>query len=100
MIGRYCIIRSKNAGVFAGIVESVTETPQGKDVLIRNARRIWYWAGASSLSELAVKGTSEPSKCKFPCVVSENLVSEVIEIIPTTDVAKSSILGVPEWTQH
>ena len=93
MIGKYCMVRTKNAGVFAGTIKSRT----GDEALLENARRIWYWDGAASLSQLATDGTSKPSGCKFPCEVSEVVLLEVIEIIPITDKAKQSIASVPVW---
>jgi hypothetical protein len=95
MVGKYCIVRTYSAGVFAGTVKS----RKGKEVVLKNARRIWYWKGAASLSQLATDGTSEPSSCKFPCPVAEVLLTEVIEIIPITLAAKKSIEMVPEWKQ-
>jgi len=95
MVGKYCIVRTYSAGVFAGSVKS----RKGKEVVLKNARRIWYWKGAASLSQLATDGTSEPSSCKFPCPVAEVLLTEVIEIIPITLAAKKSIEMVPEWKQ-
>lgn len=35
---------------------------------MRNVRRIWYWEGANTLSQLAVDGTQLPDKCKFTAV--------------------------------
>lgn len=93
MIGRYCMVRTKNAGVFAGTVKS----REGDEALLTDARRIWYWDGAASLSQLATDGTSNPSGCKFPIPVSEVVLLEVIEIIPITDKAKQSIASVPVW---
>lgn len=89
----YCIVRTYSAGVFAGYVESRT----GKDCVIRAARRIWYWDGAATLSQLAVDGTNKPENCKFPCPVDKVTVTEAIEIIPCTAKAKESIEGVPVW---
>ena len=96
MIGKYVIVRTYSAGVFAGTLKS----RNGKEAVLTDARRIWYWSGAASLSELAVRGTSDPDGCKFPCSVPEVLLAGVIEITPTTPTAQSSIQGVPEWTQH
>lgn len=96
MIGKYCMVRTYSAGVFAGIVKEL----KGKEALLSNARRIWYWEGASSLSELATKGTSSPKKCKFPVPVSEVFLTEVIEIIPITEQAAATIEAVPVWTKH
>lgn len=93
---KYVIVRTKNAGVFAGEFLS----RNGQEVILKNARRLWYWEGASSLSELAMLGVSKPSKCKFPCEVNQVELLEVIEILDVTEKAKESIKGVPVWTQH
>lgn len=89
----YCMVRTYSAGVFAGYVES----REGKEVTLRNARRIWYWDGAASLSQLATDGTSKPENCKFPCPVDRVTLTEVIEIIPITNRAKKSIEEVAVW---
>lgn len=89
----YCMIRTYSAGVFAGYIESRI----GKEVVLRNARRIWYWDGANSLSQLATHGTSKPENCKFPCPVDKVILTEVIEIIPITAKAKESIDSVKVW---
>ena len=89
------MVRTYSAGVFAGTIVS----RKGKEVLLKNARRIWYWTGAASLSQLAMSGTSQPEKCKFPEPVKEVLLTEVIEIIPITAMAKKSIEGVAIWKQ-
>ena len=95
MIGRYCMVRTRSAGVFAGTVAERC----GAEVLLKNARRIWYWCGAASLSQLATDGTSTPEDCTFPAPVAEVLLLEVIEIIPITDAAAESIASVPVWTK-
>jgi len=95
MIKKYCIVRTYSAGVFAGNLEK----QEGKEVLLSDARRIWYWAGAASLSQLAMEGTKKPETCKFPCAVNEVKLTEAIEIIPATEVAEKSIREVPVWQQ-
>lgn len=91
----FCIVRTYSAGVFAGYVAK----RKGKEVTIVNSRRLWYWSGASSLSQLANEGVKNPDKCKFPCVVERTELTEVIEIIPCTQKAKDCIMGVPVWEQ-
>lgn len=91
----YCMVRTYSAGVFAGYVEK----RNGKEAVLRNARRIWRWAGAATLSQLATDGTSDPQNCKFPCAVDNVTLTEVIEIIPTTEKAKKSIDEVPVWKE-
>lgn len=89
----YCMVRTFSAGVFAGYIES----RNGKEAILRNARRIWQWAGAASLSQLATEGTNNPNNCKFPIPVDKVILTEVIEIIPITEKAQKSIQGVPVW---
>lgn len=93
MLSKYCMVRTENAGVFAGTVVE----RNGQEVVLKNARRIWFWDGAATLSQLATKGTSKPDKCKFPAPVDEVMLFEVIEIIPIADAASKSIASVPEW---
>ena len=93
MIGKYCMVRTYSAGVFAGTLKS----RDGKEAVLSDARRIWYWDGAASLSQLATEGTTKPQNCKFPCPVEEVLLTEVIEIIPITATAAKSIAEVPVW---
>ena len=71
---------------------------EGKEAVLLNARRIWRWAGAASLSELSQHGTKAPKECKFPCAVPEVTLTEVIEVLPVSKNAKDSIDGVPVWT--
>ena len=92
---KYKIVRTYSAGVFAGFIES----RNGQEVVMRNARRIWYWKGAASLSQLAMEGTSDPAGCKFPCEVDRVELLQAIEILDVTDKAKESIRSVPVWKE-
>lgn len=95
-MSNYKIVRTYSAGVFAGTIES----RNGQEVVMRNARRLWYWDGASTLSELSMMGTSKPENCKFPCEVDRVELLQVIEILDCTEQAEKSIKGVEIWTQH
>ena len=92
----YVMVRTQNAGVFAGRLV----LKEGSEVELLDARRIWKWAGAASLSELAVRGTSNPKECMFPVEVPKITLLQVIEIIPMTPAARKSIKEVPVWTRH
>jgi hypothetical protein len=89
----YTIVRTYSAGVFAGFIES----RNGQEVVMTHARRLWYWDGAASLSQLAMEGVTNPSGCKFPCEVAEVTLLNAIEILPCTKKATDSIKGVPVW---
>lgn len=92
--GQYVIVRTYSAGVFAG--ELVAR--EGKEVRLANARRLWYWDGAASLSQLATTGTSKPKTCKFPPEVPAVTLTEAIEILDVTPEARASIAAVKPWT--
>lgn len=90
---RYVIVRTQSAGCFAGYLEK----RKGQEAKLLNARRLWYWKGAASLSQLAIDGVKFPNECKFAVPINVELTS-AIEIIEVTPVAKAIILAVPAWT--
>lgn len=92
-VGKICMVRTYSAGVFYGLLEEKV----GKEGRLKNARRVWYWEGAASLSQLATEGTSKPSGCKFPCAVESLELSEIIETIPMTQKAIDSLNKVKVW---
>jgi len=92
---KYVIVRTQSAGVFAGELES----RNGQEVVVLNARRLWFWTGAASLSQMAVDGTSTPNTCKFPVAVSRVELLQAIEILDVTEKARASIEGVKVWAQ-
>lgn len=91
--GDYVIVRTTSAGVFAGILTK----KDGMEVTLKNARRLWYWDGAASLSQLAVEGVSKPQNCKFPREVPSVILTQAIEILPVTKTARKSIERVAIW---
>ena len=93
MIGKVVLIRADRAGVMVGTLKS----RKGSDVVLTNSRRIWYWDGAASISQIAQSGVSKPQNCKFTESVSEILVLGVIEIIPMTKEAIKSVNEVVPW---
>lgn len=89
----YYVIRGDRSGVFFGnILEK-----EGTEVRIGNCRRLWYWEGACSLSEVAQIGTAKPDKCKFTVTVEELIITDCIELIKCTEEAVEIIKGVEEW---
>ena len=90
---KFVIVRTYSAGVHFGYFIS----RKGKEVVLKNARRAWYWKGAASLSQMAVSGVNCPSECKFSVPVPEITLTEAIEVIACTPAAKKNLTGVPEW---
>ena len=90
----FVIIRGCNAGVHAGELAA----HNGTSVTLHNARRIWYWSGAASLSELAVYGAQNSSSCKFGArVATQEIVGDVCEIIHCQPAGEKMIREQPEW---
>ena len=92
---KYVMVRTQNAGVFAGYLKE----KNGETVVLKNARRMWYWSGACSLSQLAMEGTKKAGDCKFPCEVDNIQLNQVIEVIDVTEEARLSIKSVAVWEQ-
>ena len=87
------IVRGDRSGVFYGELAKRT----GQEVELKNCRRLWYWDGACSISQLSVDGTSKPENCRFTVTVLQITILDAIEIIPCTEKAIASIEGVVEW---
>ena len=91
------IIRSDRAGVFYGTIKS--QAPCGDKLMVEmtNCRRLWYWNGAATLSQLATDGVARPGECKFTVIVDSITIIGVIEIIPCSCKAIKSIDSVAVW---
>lgn len=92
-LGKKVIVRGDRSGVFFGTLAA----KEGKEVKLENCRRIWYWDGAASISQLAAEGTVKPDNCKFTISVNEIIITDAIEIILCTDKAVRSIEDVSVW---
>lgn len=93
IINKYCVVRGDRSGIFAGTVTEIND----RIVTIKNVRRLWYWDGAASISQIAQIGTVLPENCKFTVTVDEIVLFDTIEIIPCTKIAENIIKDVKEW---
>lgn len=93
MFNKKVIIRGDRSGVFFGTLTH----KEGREVTLTKCRRLWYWDGAASISQLAAEGTTNPSGCKFTVTVDEIVILDAIEIVLCSDKAIKSIEGVKEW---
>ena len=85
----YVVVRTYSAGVHVGELKS----RKGKEVVLVNARRLWKWRGAFTLSEVADEGIKEGSK---PSIVTPEIVlTEAIEVLKTTPVAEKILREFP-----
>lgn len=89
----FVCIRTYSAGVHFGYLKSCN----GKVVELVDAIRVWYWAGACSLSELAINGSTKLSECKYAVTVPHIVLTEAIEIIDVTDKARIQMQEAKRW---
>jgi hypothetical protein len=97
LIGKKVIIRSYGAGVFFGTLNEAEKSDDKWTVELLGVRRLWKWAGACSITQLAVDGTKNPSECSFTITEKSAVISSVIEIHECTEQSISSIEAVSEW---
>ena len=93
MIGKYVIVRCRDAGVHSGVLES----HDGRECVLTDARRLWRWApanGSKWLSGVAVMGL-DGALSKVSVAVPRIHLTENCEIIGTTTGAEALIRGVP-----
>lgn len=96
MVGKYVIVRCHDAGVHAGVLE----THCGRECVLTESRRLWYWkpaGGAAFLSGVAVRGLDQKSKVGAPIRIH---LSENCEIIECSQEAAQSIRGAKTHETH
>ena len=91
---KYCVVRTYSAGVHIGYVREFGEKNPQHAVLI-NSRRLHYWNGAASLSQVAMDGVDNTSRVAV--VLPEIELTDVIEVIPCSEKAREFFHGVKEW---
>lgn len=84
------IVRTYSAGVHYGHLVS----REGQEVRLTGSRRIHYWTGALSCSELATRGPGAGSRLGDPIDVT---LTEAIEIIDCSPDAAKVIESYPRW---
>jgi len=91
---RYCVIRTYSAGVHIGFVKEFGEKhPQHAKLL--KSRRLHYWDGACSLSQVALDGVSNNSRIAME--LPEIELTDVIEVIPCSASAAKFFQGAKAW---
>jgi Domain of unknown function (DUF6948) len=91
-VSNVTLVRTISAGVHFGIVKK----HKGKEVTLVNARRLWFWSGACSLSQVAVDGVNL-SESKISVTVPEIILTEAIELISMTDAASKQMMEAEPW---
>ncbi len=93
MIGKYVIVRCRDAGVHAGVLEG----NDGREAVLTESRRLWYWKPASGkkfLSGVAVAGLHSDSK--IGATLQRLHLTETCEIIQCSPGAEQSIREIKD----
>lgn len=93
MVGKFVIVRCRDAGVHAGTLEANNE----REAVLLNSRRLWYWKPAHQkkfLSGVAVAGLDRSSKLGTP--LPRLHLTETCEIIECSNAAAASITAHPD----
>jgi hypothetical protein len=94
LIGTVVLVRDDKAGVHVGVLAEC-DIAAGWCAL-RNARKIWYWAGEGSDHVLAARGLRRDGSKIAPPVESV-LTRAIVEIVQMTPAGAESVMGAPEW---
>lgn len=92
-IGKQVIIRADKAGVFFGTLVAKNKS----EVQLENFRKLYYWAGANAIEQIALEGVKNPENCQFTVINKEVTISNYIQIITCTQEAIDNINRVKEW---
>lgn len=85
-VGEYVLIRTYSAGIHFGKMVK----REGQEVLLNEARRIWSWNGAFTLSKVAADGVGGG---KFSVKIDGFLATQVIEVMPLSERSKNNLYG-------
>jgi len=81
------LVRTYSAGVHVGEIQKPLK---GREITLVNARRVWRWRGANTLSELSQQGAAEDwTRISEP--VPSIVLTEVIEIIQCSEKAAENL---------
>ncbi len=90
----YCVVRCYSAGVHIGYVKEFAKDYPQQAILLKS-RRLHQWEKAASLSQVAMEGVGSSSliAMELPMIT----LTDVIEVIPCSDVAAKFFQGAAPW---
>lgn len=93
---KYCVVRTYSAGVHIGFVKSFgIKHPQHAELI--KSRRLHYWAGAASLSQVAMDGVDESSRIAVE--LPEVELTDVVEVITCSTKSKEFFQKAKAWVK-
>ena len=92
LLNKKIIARIDRAGVFHGTLDYI----DGEIVRLKDARRIYYWNGALSVTDIAAKGITG-GKVTIPITTVEFMSDKIVELNECSAEATKSIEAIRPW---
>lgn len=96
LIGKKVIVRTYAAGVFYCIIKQM----EGDVALTDECRRIWYWDGATELSDLSLNGIKNLEGSKISPATTNHLIFQIVEIFECSSICTKQLDKAKDWTKH
>ena len=92
LLDKRVIARIERAGVFHGTLDYI----DNEIIRLKDARRIYYWNGALSVTDMAAKGITG-GKVTIPVTTVEFMSDKIIELNECSEDASKSIETIKPW---
>ena len=92
LLGKKIIARIDRAGVLHGTLDYI----DGEIIRLKDARRIYYWNGALSVTDIAAKGITS-GKVTIPVTTVEFMSDKIVELNECSEDASKSIETIKPW---
>lgn len=92
LLNKKVIARIDRAGVFHGTLDYI----DNEIIRLKDARRIYYWNGALSVTDIAAKGITG-GKVTIPVTTVEFISNKIVELNECSDEANKSIEAIMSW---
>ena len=92
LLNKKIIARIERAGVFHGTLDHI----DNEIIRLKDARRIYYWDGAISVTDMAAKGF-KGGKITVPVSTVEFMSDKIVELNECSDDATKSIEAIKPW---
>ena len=92
LLNKKIIARIDRAGVFHGTLDYI----DGEIIRLKDARRIYYWNGALSVTDIAAKGITG-GKVTIPVSTVEFMSDKIVELNECSEESTKSIESINAW---
>ena len=92
LLNKRLIARIDRAGVFHGTLDYI----HNEIIRLKDARRIYYWNGALSVTDMAAKGITG-GKVTVPVTTVEFMSDKIVELNECSEDASKAIEEIKPW---